>query len=640
LEDVVEREDQDNRWSYSGELPIDPAVMSNVYPYAVAREKSVYMNRMEPPAYSIRLSPVAENVLPWKSRDLMGAIIVYGWVANNELTQIACSSSGALDRYKAALELNGKGLDPDGRMIAWVVDSSGSPIPIDRKLNPCALLGLDEVSVKKPMDRNKNTALHVAALNGDIDMVAGLLDKRRFRIESKNIYGQTPLMFAAMAGRTNVVDLLLEREAKFNVEDKSRRSPLSISADLGHLDIVKLLIPDAASSQSEIPHFDGVLLETFKRGHQDVAIYLGELVLEFNWMMIIGVDSSKYARDFLSNGKTRLFFWIQEQHNIDGSYATENGINFMHAVAGYADVELLEKLKEGGASVSQAAEGGITPLLIACGVGNRESICWLIDNGGRNESVSTKHDPLMYAIGKRVEESVSCLIDYGFDVNRDVGGGLSSLLLASLMGEKKIAEMLLEAGAVWDFQSAQSENALRQLIRMDSPELLNGLFEQGLDREHKLMGMIRMEEVAGFYGARKLLGEMDSMTTAGLSSMLNAGKMLERAPSLAFQTEISYPSEFQEQFGDLDVEGFFAVMPSGHIGMIQLSEDTPKYLHYIIENTLMNWRFNPTGGDEMVAIKMMIPMRTSLSEEDIFSLAEVGVMPKAIFQVGQSTLLS
>ena len=50
------------------------------------------------------------------------------------------------------------------------------------------------------MDRNKNTALHVAALNGDIDMVAGLLDKRRFRIESKNIYGQTPLMFAAMAG--------------------------------------------------------------------------------------------------------------------------------------------------------------------------------------------------------------------------------------------------------------------------------------------------------------------------------------------------------------------------------------------------------------------------------------------------------
>ncbi len=118
MEDVVEREDQDNRWSYSGELPIDPAVMSNVYPYAVAREKSVYMNRMEPPAYSIRLSPVAENVLPWKSRDLMGAIIVYGWVANNELTQIACSSSGALDRYKAALELNGKGLDPDGRMIA------------------------------------------------------------------------------------------------------------------------------------------------------------------------------------------------------------------------------------------------------------------------------------------------------------------------------------------------------------------------------------------------------------------------------------------------------------------------------------------------------------------------------------------
>ena len=149
-------------------------------------------------------------------------------------------------------------------------------------------------------------------------------------------------------------------------------------------------------------------------------------------------------------------------------------------VAGYADVELLEKLKEGG-GVRVAGRGrrdyAASLLRAALGIENR--YVGLIDNGGRNESVSTKHDPLMYAIGKRVEESVSCLIDYGFDVNRDVGGGLSSLLLASLMGEKKIAEMLLEAGAVWDFQSAQSENALRQLIRMDSPELLNGLIRTG-----------------------------------------------------------------------------------------------------------------------------------------------------------------
>ncbi len=620
-------------WSYAGELPVDLEFMSNVYPYVVQKLPRLYWDRDKPSSHVAKPLASSDTLLPWYGKNSEEGMIVYGWVSNGKVSSIACSSFGASEQYKASILLSGSGLDPNGKMVAWFVDNEGELLSFDARKNPAAILGRQEVKTRKSIDRVKNTALHLAAINGDDALAKLILEDKRSNSDSRNENGQTPLMFAAMAGREKLVERLLDRGAKRYAIDKTGRCALHYAAESGSLDAVRKLVSKAPFFPSERAIFEAVALDTYYKGDQEIAIYLASLTIEDDLKLNLGNRTPIDVLDMISNGRVQLAMWLMDKHGLDPGYVNEEGVSYMHAAAIHADVELLERLRNLGVPISITAQNGITPLLVACSVGNREAICWLIDNGAETENESSQFDPLLFAVGRQAKESVSCLIDYGYDVNREMELGVSPLMLACILAEAEIAEMLLNAGGLWNFDSPYSDDALRKLIRLDSPKLLNGLFEQGLERDYKLMGMVELEAVAGFYGSRQLLDLLESLTTPGLAAMLNAGKELNRPLTWAFQSELNYPPILQERYGDIDIEAFFGVLSSGHIGMIQLGDNVPEELRHPLEETMMNWRFRPTGTDEMVAIKMSIPLHVQLNEEDIFNLREVTIMPKALKQV-------
>ena len=93
------------------------------------------------------------------------------------------------------------------------------------------------------------TPLMYAALAGHTEIVA-LLIKAGANVHSENNRGETALHLAAEKGRTNVTRILLKAEADFEAQDGSGRTPLYRAFENRHGDITDLL-QEAALTEAD-----------------------------------------------------------------------------------------------------------------------------------------------------------------------------------------------------------------------------------------------------------------------------------------------------------------------------------------------------------------------------------------------------
>ena len=155
----------------------------------------------------------------------------------------------------------------------------------------------------KPYEREHNTPLHLAALNGYLEIVKYLI-KKEADIDAKNRKnqtplhlavhnahkhiieylvesgadinaiedeGDTPLAWAAYKGQTEVVSLLIKLGANVHGQNKTGNTPLHWASEKGYLDIVELLISQDANLQlnnfeNQIP-----LMLAVQNGHTDTV---------------------------------------------------------------------------------------------------------------------------------------------------------------------------------------------------------------------------------------------------------------------------------------------------------------------------------------------------------------------------------
>ena len=89
-------------------------------------------------------------------------------------------------------------------------------------------------------DKNGNTFLHKAVLEGHIDIVKLLLDAGADK-DVKDWYGSTPLHMATQNHHTDIVNLLLDAGVDKEVKNRDGWTPLHYAAENGHTDIVFLL---------------------------------------------------------------------------------------------------------------------------------------------------------------------------------------------------------------------------------------------------------------------------------------------------------------------------------------------------------------------------------------------------------------
>ncbi|KAL3653143.1 putative E3 ubiquitin-protein ligase xbat31 [Castilleja foliolosa] len=96
---------------------------------------------------------------------------------------------------------------------------------------------------------DRNTALHIAAANGQIEVLSMLLD-RSVKPDLLNRIKQTPLMLAAMHGKISCVTKLIESGANILMFDSyNGRTCLHYAAYYGHSDCLQLILSAARTSQ-------------------------------------------------------------------------------------------------------------------------------------------------------------------------------------------------------------------------------------------------------------------------------------------------------------------------------------------------------------------------------------------------------
>ncbi|OWY47572.1 hypothetical protein AALT_g6607 [Alternaria alternata] len=120
----------------------------------------------------------------------------------------------------------------------------------DRRLNSSKLrLLLPQVEDFNCLDSHGRGALHYCALFDGIEMARVLLAQPGIDVDCKaNDEGRnTPLLFAATFGSSDVADLLIKGDADFELADADGRSPLRVAVTCRHIDVASLLIKASAS---------------------------------------------------------------------------------------------------------------------------------------------------------------------------------------------------------------------------------------------------------------------------------------------------------------------------------------------------------------------------------------------------------
>jgi ankyrin repeat protein len=211
-----------------------------------------------------------------------------------------------------------------------------------------------EQGTLRPTLRNgiKRTLLHQAVLMGKVDVVKMLLAQGVAVSVSDSLYGSTPLHEAARRGYAEILELLLEADARVAMRDKSGATALHTAAGHGQAVAAKLLLDHAADVNA-----------------RDQG----------------GVTSLHYAVSVGDVELARLL--IERGAKVDArtneSWDMAGDMTPLHLAAAAGDLALVSMLIEAGADINAANADGQTPMNLAAEGSYTEVVKLLKANGAK-----------------------------------------------------------------------------------------------------------------------------------------------------------------------------------------------------------------------------------------------------------------
>ncbi|KAJ5618019.1 hypothetical protein N7537_003133 [Penicillium hordei] len=398
--------------------------------------------------------------------------------------------------------------------------------------------------------------LHRAALYGHNDLVRLFIDYK-WDVNSRAIFGQTPLHFTAHNDHLEVASTLIDAGADFNTVDEFGRTPLYHAASHNSPNVAQRLLKAGANPNPLDNEDDTPLYQAAYRGNLEVVkVLLSELLHEGlnlqcsgGWTALhAAYDSPEIVKTLLAAGANP--FILDSYSKTSLALAFENSyeetcnelisamekqalqdVNLqmaaIHEIAAVGNIQALDRLFVSGVDFDIRGEDGATALHHACRNGQKETVEMLIQRGADIQRVSSRWGaPITAASAGGSAEIVELLLSKGVKINSVNEEDDTALTLALAMGHTEIARLLLKNGANLNHMGRKHGSALKIAIERENLDFVKLLLENGANFAIDTPGSPPLLHVAAQINNRDI---MEALVEAGMNDLAvrdSAGRSL------------------------------------------------------------------------------------------------------------------
>ncbi len=357
----------------------------------------------------------------------------------------------------------------------------------------------NNINTREVKDKSGREALTIATLGGKSDILeileqyepsvnfkdqigkASLTEilyskENIFNINSRDMLGMTPLMYASQEGNLEVFKKLSEKGATIEkYQFGNPNTPLMLASQNGHAEIVKILIEKGADVDEKTTIGRTALMMASEKGHTEVV----RILIENS----INKDRNKNLALLIAtqNGHIRLVEeLIKNGANINIKDNYKKKPLMIASEKGYA--EIVKTLIKAGANVNDKNEYGSTALMIASEKGHTEVVRKLIEAGVNvNDKNKNDYTALKYASEHGYIDIAKLLIEACADIDYKYKYGQTLLIIASSREHIEIVKVLVEAGANLNEKDHKENTALKIAIQKKNLYLTEQLIKAGAD---------------------------------------------------------------------------------------------------------------------------------------------------------------
>ncbi len=292
--------------------------------------------------------------------------------------------------------------------------------------------------------------LHDACHTGTIEDVRRLLTLHPELVNhSRAEDGCRPLHLAAFAGRLQIVNDLLDRDAEIHAGDRTGYTPLHYAAAGGAVDVVHRLIYAGADLHATNDSHTSVLHMAAAGGIVDLVKELLQLGFAPDTPNLYG--ETPLHRAAQGNRLDVVRALVGQGASVDA--VDRYAMVAVHKAAIGGAVEVLDQLVDFGASLTVVDLLGDTPLHAAAGMARTDAVRWLIDQSVDVDTSNAEQATPLHAAARRgATEALDLLLSRGAKPDASDALGRTPLHVAAAEGRSEMLGTLAREGATVDVE--------------------------------------------------------------------------------------------------------------------------------------------------------------------------------------------
>lgn len=318
-------------------------------------------------------------------------------------------------------------------------------------------------------------------------------------VDSKSSGGQSPLFLAVASGNLERTAMFLNHKGDFQktqtciVKDKegsfkTARTPLQLAAQLGHIEIFKLLVSKGADIHEKLAPTGNLLGLAADWGHCEIVQYL----LNAGIKTEARNDDSWTALHFAARlGHVKVIrLLIDAGANIEARTAGKDVWSPLLFSTCNGCLEATRILLDYGADIQARSSRGVSALHLAATCPSDKQVevmKLLLERGASIAWTVTSRDylhgklPIHYAAHSGSQQGVKYLLDNGSDINAIDSQSVSPLHLAVQQGRTDMAQYLIKLGANIHALDNYGRNVLYHAAQNNHPKLVDLFLKMGMD---------------------------------------------------------------------------------------------------------------------------------------------------------------